>query len=119
MDFEKDLFEKAKIKAPDDFKLKTMNYILNKEIEDQEKATAKIEYSFFKLGQICVAASLLLIVLNIFPAEDIVRGQDTITSPTIQENIIRKSVDKIEEIFKNAKELIDFEFNFNDLKGDK
>jgi len=119
MDFEKDLFESAKVKAPDDFTTNTMNYILNREIQEQEKATTKIEYSFFKLGQICVVASLLLVMLNVFPAEDIVRGQDYFSFPSSEENIIKKGIDKIEDIFENVKELIDFEINFNDIKGDK
>lgn len=119
MDFEKDLFKKAKTKAPQDFALKTMNYIMNKEILEQEKATAKIEYSFFKLGQICVAASLLLIVLNVFPAEKFAYGQDNIPFVSNEENFINKGIDKIEEIYEDIKELLDFEIDFNDLKGDK
>lgn len=119
MDFEKDLFENAKAKAPKNFTAKTMSYILQKENEEQEKTTAKIEYSFFKLGQICVAASLLLIVLNVFPAEKLVHGQDVISFPYTEENIITKSIDKIEEIYEDVKELIDFEINFDDIKGDK
>jgi|GEM_PF-4017705 len=109
MDYEKQLFELKKQKAPDGFVTSTMRFIKLKELEEEQKSTAKIEYSFFKLGQICVVASLLLIILNIFPATKDVHGQDNIPYAFKHENITQKAFQKCEDIIESAKELIDIE----------
>ena len=111
MDFEKQLFEKNKVYAPDAFVEKTMKYIKIKEIEEKEKTTAKIEYSFFKLGQICVVAALLMIIINITPAEKIVYGQDSDSFPIHQESIMEQAVNKFNGF---VEELKDFNIFNND-----
>ncbi len=107
MDYEKQLFEKAKVNAPDGFVKKTMMHIKLKELECEQKTTAKIEYSFFKVGQICVAASLLLVILNVFPAPEKVFGLDKDGYPEQHENIFQIASDKFNELIEDAKELID------------
>lgn len=118
MDYEKQIFENSTVRAPDDFVSKTMNHIRLTELDEAHKATAKIEYSFFKLGQICVAAALLMVVLNVSPIAKIVYGQGNKEFPTQQESIVGKAVDKVDDIFDDIKELIDFNF-FDKLKGEQ
>mgnify|MGYP001204048072 CR=1 FL=1 len=107
MDYEKKLFEDAKANAPDNFVEKAMMHIKLKELEDDRKATAKIEYSFFKIGQICVVASLLLVILNVFPAAEKVFGQGKDEYTQQHESIFQIASDKFNELIEDAKELID------------
>ncbi len=112
MDYEKQLFKKNMMHAPDDFVGKTMKYIRIKEIEEKEKTTAKIEYSFFKLGQICVVAALLMIIINISPAEKVVYGQNKDSFPSHQESIMEQAVNKFNEFVEDLKD-------FNIFNNDK
>ena len=114
MDYEKRLFANAKVKSPDDFVEKTMIHIRKIEHEKEEKATAKIEYSFFKVGQICIAASLLLVILNVFPAPEKVFGLNKDGCPKQHESVFQKASDKFIEIIEDAKELIDLNIFNND-----
>ena len=110
MDYEKQLFIKSKVSAPKNFTSKTMEYIKAKELDTEKKSTAKIEYSFFKLGQICVAAALLMIILNISPISKIVYSQDYNNQPIQQESIVKKTVNKLDSFFDEITETIDFKF---------
>ncbi|MEX1375857.1 MAG: hypothetical protein AB1Z23_00130 [Eubacteriales bacterium] len=109
MDYEKKLMESGKANAPKGFVSNTIKYIQIQEEKLEQKTTVKIEYPFFKLGQICVAAALLLIILNITPLNKIVYGQDKNTQPKQHQGIIEKAMDKLEDFGDEIKEIFDFE----------
>jgi len=117
MDYEKKLFEENKMNAPTDFSRKTMQYIMTAEEKGNAKNSVKIEYSFTRIGQILVAAAVLLIILNIYPAAKIVQGQDIDASPEQHVSIFRKATNEIGDFFDGIKETIDF--NIFENKGDK
>lgn len=114
MDYEKKLMESEKANAPSGFVSNTMNYIQMQEEKLEQKTTVKIEYSFFKLGQICVAAALLLIILNITPLNKIVYGQDKNTNTEQHQGIIEKTMEKLDYFGDEIKEIFNFEIFNND-----
>ena len=114
MDYEKKLIESEKVNAPQGFVSNTMNYIQTQEEKLEQKATVKIEYSFFKLGQVCVAAALLLVILNITPLNKIVYGQDKNTNPEQRQGIIEKTMEKLDDFGDEIKKIFDFEILEND-----
>jgi len=116
MDYEKNLFKESKMNAPENFSAKTMDYIKAAEEKSNQNSNVRIEYSFVKIGQILVAAAVLLIILNIFPAEKIVQGKDIDIYPEQHENIFHKAIYGIGDLFDEIKETIDF--NIFDNKGE-
>ncbi|MBN2878009.1 MAG: hypothetical protein JXN65_00055 [Clostridia bacterium] len=116
MDYEKNLFEQNKMNAPENFSKTTMEYILAAEEKKNQKSSVRIEYSISRIGQIFVAAAVLLIILNIFPAEKIVQGKDIDIYPEQHENIFHKAIYGIGNLLDEIKETIDF--NIFDNKGE-